>query len=108
MNKSERAAALALAEVRVGFTPWARRFIRAMAWLAEHEPKTTLSTAQKWGIDTAVYRFRRQLAGIEDINIPESQPVRADYVEEHEHRCTRRRELREAREGRPPDQGALL
>lgn len=108
MNKTERAKSLALKRVNPGFAPWARRFIRAMAWLAEHEPDTALTPAQKWGLDSTVYRYRRQLAGAEAFEIPTEPPVRADYIQAHEQRVERRRELREEREGPRPEQESLF
>jgi hypothetical protein len=107
MTRTERAKALDLSRCNLGYSAWAIRFVRALAWLAEHEPDTVLTPAQKWGLDACVYRYRRQLA-VAEYAIPDTPPQRADYIHEHEARVARRREQDEARNGPKPEQERLF
>ncbi|MCP4381688.1 MAG: hypothetical protein GY798_09795 [Hyphomicrobiales bacterium] len=108
MTKIEKAKALALSRCRLGHSPWALRFVRGMVWLAEHEPGTVLSAAQKWGLDSCCYTFRRQLAGEPDLEVPASPPVRAAYFLAHDARCASRRVALERKYGKKPEQAEMF
>ena len=108
MNATERAKATALKDCRLGPSRWAQSFVQAMAWMAMHEPETTLTPTQKWSLDVCVYRYRRQLAGHEDFEIPAQAPERSAYIEAHKQRCAHRQASREAREGVQPTQESLF
>jgi len=79
VNKHQRAKALALTGCRVVRYSWDDKFIRAMAWLAEHDSAAVLTPKQRFSIDALLWRYRRQLAGREDIEIPTEPPREEDY-----------------------------
>lgn len=109
MTKEERAKALALNKCRLGFCQRsADRFVTSMAFLAKREPETVLTAGQKFYLDLLVYRYRRQLAGYKEFDIPAAEPCREDYKAEQEARKASRRAAREAREGPIPEQEALF
>lgn len=79
MTKSERAKALALARCRIAPIEFDQKFVRAQAWVAEHDPGVVLTGKQKWALDVMCWKYRRQLAGVEGIELPPAAPRRADY-----------------------------
>ena len=81
MNQTERTLAEALSKCRTVPNDWDLRFIKSMAWLALHEPRASLSGAQRYNLRLMAYRYRRQLAGLlDDELIPVEPPREADYV----------------------------
>lgn len=108
MTKAERAKARALTRCRLGPEPWARHYIAGLVWLAEHDPGAVLTASQKWALDSCVWRYRRQLAGQEGIELPDRAPVRADYLDAHEARCASRREALARKHGPKPEQDEMF
>ena len=79
MNKTERAKVTALQGCRLAFAAFDRTFLRNMAWVREHEPGKTMTPPQKWALDVLVYKYRRQLGGHVDFEIPAEPPQKDDY-----------------------------
>lgn len=74
MTKAERAKAIALSQCRLRLCSWDIRFAQSMAWIAEHSPEIPLTQKQKFALNLMAWRYRRQLAGREDIELPTSAP----------------------------------
>lgn len=74
MNKAQRAKAKALAGCRLRLCSWDTRFAHGMAWIADHSPEVALTQKQKFALDLMMWRYRRQLAGRDDIELPTNPP----------------------------------
>ena len=79
MTKTERAKAITLSRCRFLPGSWDKRFARSMGWIAQHNPSVVLTKKQKWALDAMVYRYRRQVAGTDEFEMPTAPPARADY-----------------------------
>lgn len=81
MNRRERAKAQALQRIRLLPGLWDEKFARSMAYIARTAPDTVLTPAQRYQLDLVVWRYRRQLAGRDDLGfpLPETEPQRDHY-----------------------------
>jgi len=81
MNKTQRAKIQALRRhVRLSRAAGDHRFLASMIWLRDNEPGTVLQPKQAWLLDVVVYKYRRQLGGLDlEFDIPAQPPQLVDY-----------------------------
>jgi len=80
MTNTERQKAHHLNLCRLWPESFDNRFVRGMAWMAEHNKAKPLTNRQKFCLDLLIYRYRAQLASrLQQELMIDTQPNPDDY-----------------------------